>query len=108
MERIMVVAYRPYKGKEEAFRSLLFRQIETYRNEGLLTDREPWFMQSQDGTYLGFFEWKSKAVVDDLAAHPKIQELWMQFEKICAFEKPSAVTELQSMFGDFKSLRRPQ
>lgn len=30
----MVVADCPYKGKEEAFRSLLFRQVEIYRGRG--------------------------------------------------------------------------
>lgn len=104
MERIMVVAYRPYKGKEEAFRSLLFNQIEIYREEGLLSDRDPWYMQSKDGTYLGFFEWKSKAVVDSLETNPKIQQIWMQFEKICAFEKPASVPELQQLFSHFESI----
>ncbi len=108
MERIMIVAYRPYKGKEEAFRSQLFRQIKTYKEENLLSDREPWFMQSKDGTYLCFFEWKSKEVVAGLEANPKIQEIWMQFEKICSFEKPSSVPELQEMFSDFESLSTQQ
>jgi quinol monooxygenase YgiN len=105
MERIMIVAYRPYKGKEEVFRSQLFRQIEIYREEELLSDRDPWFMRTKNGAYLVFFEWKSQEVVDSLETNPQIQQIWMQFEKICSFEKPSSVQEFQEMFSHFESIR---
>jgi len=104
MERIMVVAYRPYKGKEEILKSLLFAQIKVFRDEGLLSGRDPWFMRSNDALYLGFYEWKSKEVVDGLEANPKVQQLWMQFDKICSFEKPASVPELQQLFTHFESI----
>ena len=107
MKRTMVVAYKPYKEKEEALRSLLFSQIETFRQENLLSDRDPWFLRSKDGTYIGFFEWRSQAVVDSLESNPKVQAIWMRFDKICAFEKPSSVIELQSMFGVLESVEAP-
>lgn len=104
MKRIMIVAYKPYKEKEEALKSLLFSQIETFRQENLLSDRDPWFLRSKDGMYLGIFEWRSQAVVDALESNPKVQEIWMRFDKICAFEKPASVGELQGMFGTLESI----
>ena len=101
----MVAAYRPYKGKEEIFQSLLFSQVTTFREENLLSDRDPWFMRAKDGTFLCFFEWKSKEVVDGLEANPKIQQIWMQFEKLCSFERPAVIAEFQQMFGQLESLR---
>jgi hypothetical protein len=107
MERIMVAAYRPYKGKEEAFRALLFSQVATYREEDLLSDRDPWFLLAKDGTYLCFFEWKSREVVEGLEINPKIQHIWMQFEKICSFEKPATIPEFQQMFSHLEA-NKPQ
>ena len=101
----MVAAYRPYKGKEEAFRDLLFSQVAVFRDENLLSDRDPWFMRAADGTYLCFFEWRSKEVVDGLEVNPRIQQIWMQFEKICSFEKPAAVPEFQQMFSQLESVQ---
>lgn len=105
MERIMVAAYRPYKGKEEVFRSLFFSQVVTFREEGLLSDRDPWFMCAKDGTFMCFFEWKSKEVMDGMETNPKVQQIWMQFEKICSFEKPANVPEFQQMFSQLETIK---
>lgn len=104
MERIMVVAYRPYKGKEEILKSLLLSQVKIYREEGLLAEHDPWFMRSRDATYLGFYKWKSEEIVNSLEANPRVQEIWMQFEKICSFEKPASVPELQQLFDHLESI----
>ena len=105
MERIMVSAYRPYKGKEEVFKSLFFSQVAILREEGFLSDRDPWFMRAKDGTYLCFLEWKSWGVADKPGTNPKVQKLWMQFEKICSFEKPASIPEFQQMFSLLEALK---
>lgn len=101
----MVAAYRPYKGKEEAFQALLFNQVAVFREEGLLSDRDPWFMRTKDGSFLCFFEWKSREVVDGLETNPKVQHIWMQFEKICSFEKPASIPEFQQMFSQLETIK---
>lgn len=65
-ERMVIVAYKPFPGKEKALEILLRTHVETLRSQGLASNRKPVFLKAK-GAYIEIFGWKSKAAIE--AAH---------------------------------------
>jgi quinol monooxygenase YgiN len=59
MDIIAIASYLPKKGKEKKFLRLLKNHIPTLRAEGLISDKDAYRMQAENGTIIEVFEWKS-------------------------------------------------
>jgi hypothetical protein len=54
--RIVIVAYKPFAGKEKKLDALMKMHVEILRQEGLVTERDPVMMRAADGMVLEVFE----------------------------------------------------
>ena len=103
-ERIVIAAYKPFPGKEEALRELMKTHVETLRSQGLVTGRTPITMQGADGIVLEVFGWKSKEAIESAHANPVVQEMWEQFGTVCEFIPAREVPEMANLFSEFDPL----
>ncbi len=99
--RIVIVAYRPFKGNEKVLRKLVERHILILQKERLATDRMPVIMKSETGDIIEIFEWTSAASIEKAHHHPKIQELWEEFTEVCEYIPISEVPEAKKLFSEF-------
>lgn len=103
MGDMVIVAYRPKHGCEQALLDLLRNHVPFLRGLGLATDREPILMRAKDGLLVEVFEWQKDAIEK---AHnmPAVQELWAKYEEVCDYIPLSQLPETQEMFAEFKAI----
>ena len=89
MGRIVVMVYRPHRGKEHELIPILKSGYVLLKDRGYLTNRPPILMQASNKCLLKIFEWKGKESMISAEADPLVQEHWMRVSKICDFEKPA-------------------
>lgn len=99
--RIVIVAYRPFAGKEKELDALMKTHVEILRKEGLATDREPVLMRCSDDTVLEVFEWKSREAIESAHNNPAVQKMWQEYAQVCTFVPLSQVKETHDMFAEF-------
>ena len=104
MGRIVVVGYKPKPGKESELEALMETHRPVLKVEGLVTDRETVIMQSEDGTIIEIFEWKSKAAIESAHTNPRVQKMWQAYFSVCDFVPVSQVPEISSLFSEFTPL----
>jgi hypothetical protein len=104
MGRILVVVYKPFRGKEGDVLDVIGHHMPVLRAEGLATDRKPILMRSDDGSIIEIFEARSAEAIQQAAYNTKIQELWMAMGRISEFIKPTEVQEFQTLFSQFESI----
>ena len=59
MERIVIVAYKPFPGKELELKSLILTHWDILNKEGLVTDRKSIICEAEEGIIVEIFGWKS-------------------------------------------------
>ena len=59
MGRIVIVLYRPKKGKEKELLEVVKEHVPILRSENLATEREAIVGRATDGTIVEIFEWIS-------------------------------------------------
>jgi quinol monooxygenase YgiN len=101
MGRIVIAAYKPKSGQQEALRRLIVDHVATLRREGLVTDRAPITMEAQDGTIVEVFEWKSAAAIEAAHTNPTVGALWGRYAEICDYIPVGRVPEAAQMFSEF-------
>ncbi len=101
MSEIVIVAYRPKPGRDEALLALLKDHAATLRRLGLATDRKSVLMRAGDGSFIEVFEWKDGAI-DAAHADPAVQAMWAEFAKVCDYIPLDALTEASDLFAGFK------
>lgn len=99
--RIVIVAYKPHPGKEQALKNLLQAHVAILDAEGLVTERRPVIMLAKDGTMIEVFEWKSKEAIDLAHTNPRVQKMWEQFGSVCEYLPLSNVAEANNLFAEF-------
>lgn len=104
MGRIVVVAYKPKPGKDDALRAAVARHVAVLRAEALVTKRAPIVMRAADGTILEVFEWMSPAAIERAHQTPSVQALWAQFADACDYIPLAQVPEGQQMFAEFDAI----
>jgi quinol monooxygenase YgiN len=104
MGRIVVVGYKPKPDKESELAALMKTHLPILREEGFLTDRESIVMQSEDGTIIEVFEWKSKGAIESAHTNLKVQEMWQAYSSVCDYVPLSEVPEISSIFSEFTPL----
>lgn len=104
MGRIVIVAYRPFKGQEQEVLDIVRHHLPILRAEGLITNRKPIVMRSNDGCIIEVFEWVSREAIEKAHYNAAVQALWMRAAKVCTFEKPVEIQEFCQPFSEFESI----
>lgn len=100
--RIVIVAYKPLPGKEQALHQLIQTHVSILYGEGLVTERKPIIVQSGDGTLIEIFEWKSIEAIDLAHTNPRVQKMWEEFASVCEYVPVSEVAEAKNLFSEFE------
>ena len=101
MGRIVIVAYKPKPGKEEALKALTKTHVPRLKQEGLVTGREPIIMEAADGTIVEVFEWLSDEAIQDAHKNPAVQKMWGEYAEVCDYVPLNTLNESSMMFAGF-------
>jgi quinol monooxygenase YgiN len=104
MGRIVMAAFRPKAGQQDALRSLVERHRQVLRAEQLVTDRPPCAMRAADGTIIEVFEWRSADAVAQAHRNAAVQAIWAEFDAHCDYLPLADVAEARQPFTEFESL----
>jgi hypothetical protein len=97
---VVIVAYRPKRGKEADLLQLTREHLTVLREEGLATAREAIVCRAQDGTIIEVFEWEAGGAA---AAHgnERVKALWARYWDACDIVKLQDLAEAGQMFAGF-------
>lgn len=99
---VVIVAYRPKRGKEGELLELVRNRVSKLRREGLATDRKPVIARTQDGTLIEVSEWKSRQAIEAAHKNPNVLAMWDKFFKICDCVPLKTLAEAKEMFAGFE------
>jgi hypothetical protein len=100
MGDMVIVAYRPKPGQEEALAKIVTAHVPKLRAWGLATDRPSLVMKAGDGTLVEVFEWGDGAV-QRAHADPRVLAMWGEFGTACDIVTLRALAETAEMFATF-------
>jgi hypothetical protein len=101
MERIVILAYRPLPGKQQALELVVQKHWDILNREGLVSSRKPVVATAEDGTIVEVFGWKSKDAISAAHSNKEVLRLWEEFGQACEFIPIGVVPESQQMFSEF-------
>ncbi len=101
MERIVIVGYRPFPGKNTELKELMKTHLQVLRKENLVTDRQSVIMEAKDGTIIEVFGWKSKEAMNAAHTNQEVLKIWNAYEKVCEYIPISELPECQELFSEF-------
>lgn len=104
MGRVVIVIYRPLKGKEAALEHLVKSHHAVLQQENLVTVRKPVIMKAIDESIVEIFEWISPEAIEKAHANPVVGQLWEKFNEVCTYEKPVDLNEFHNIFSEFESI----
>jgi hypothetical protein len=104
MGRFVIVAYRPFPGKEERLLELTREHLPILRGEGLATDRPSYVMRATDGTIIEVFEWKSAEAIAAAHQNPVWQAMCGRYSEACEYIRLESLAECKNMFAEFDSV----
>lgn len=102
--RIVIIAYKPKPSMENELKVLVLGHYPKLQEQGLVTDRIPIIMQSQDGTIIEVFEWKSSEAIQRAHTNEAVGQMWMQFNKACDYIPIGQVAESSNLFADYSPI----
>lgn len=108
MTRISFVLYRPRKGKDKELLQMLPSHFQILRSEGLITSRQVVGMKCGDGSIMVVMEWVSGEALENAPENPNVQKIWMEVDRVAAFDEPASLSELKMNFPDFEYLHVDQ
>jgi len=101
MGRLVIVAYKPKPGKEEALKQLMRTHYSRLDKEGLVTERTPVLMEAEDGAIVEVFEWLSDEAIHQAHSNPEVLKMWAEFFDACDIVPLNTLSEANSMFAGF-------
>jgi quinol monooxygenase YgiN len=104
MGRFVIVAYTPKPGCAEQLVNLVRKHVQILRAQKLVTDRQPYAMQAQDGTIVEVFEWTSAAAIEAAHTNPAVHALWAEFGEVCEYRPLANLAECSRMFAEFDAV----
>ena len=104
MGRVVIVVYRPLKGKEARLENLVKGHHAVLQQQGLVTARKPVLMRAVDGSIVEVFEWLSSEAIERAHTDAVVGQLWEKFNELCSFEKPVELAEFHKIFSEFESI----
>lgn len=102
---IVIVCFRPKKGKEELLHEAVKEHLPVLRKEGLITDRPGAAMKTKDGSIIEVFEWKSEEAIEAAHKNESVLKLWKKFEESCEYIPFDKLEESGQMFPGFEPLK---
>lgn len=102
MERIVIVVYKPFPGKEFELKKLIKNHWNILHKEGLVTNRKSIICKSNEGTIIEVFGWKSKEAIEQSHSNEVVQKMWDEFSKVCDYIPISEVKESLNLFSEFE------
>lgn len=103
-ERIVIVGYRPFPGKEVELKELMKNHVSILRSQGLASEREPVLMQAANGTIIEVFGWKSKEAIEAAHTNAIIQKMWGEYAEVCEYIPIGTLQESTNLFSEFAPL----
>ncbi|TXH27874.1 MAG: hypothetical protein E6Q96_06015 [Cyclobacteriaceae bacterium] len=103
-ERIVMVGYKPFPGKDGALKHLIKTHVARLRKEGLASDREPILMISKSGVIIEIFGWKTKEAIDAAHTNATVQKMWAEYEEVCEYIPVGNLEETTTLFSEFSPL----
>ncbi len=103
MGEVVIVAYRPKPGGEQALVALAKDHVPYLRRLGLATDRQAIILQAKDGVIVEVFEWVPGGI-GRAHGHPKVQKLWIRYAEVCDYVPLSALPEAAELFATFQPI----
>ncbi|MBK6265109.1 hypothetical protein JKA74_08670 [Marivirga sp. S37H4] len=104
MEKIVIVGYRPFPGKESQLMELMNIHWQTLDKENLVSARKPVLMKSLDGTVIEVFGWKSKEAMDLAHSNETVLKIWEKYAEVCEYVPIAELTESKHIFSEFSPL----
>ena len=101
---IVFALYKPHKNKENELKQLISNHMLILKSNHLITDRKPILVQSDDGTYIEIFEWKSNSAFDEAHQNLEVQKNWNAMGKVCDFKTLNSIEEAKEFFPHFKPI----
>jgi hypothetical protein len=98
--RLVIVAYKPFPGKEEALLALTREHVPLLRGEGLATDWPVTACRAADGTIVEVFEWAAGAM-GRAHTNPVVMDLWARYAEVCDYVPLNQLPESAEMFAGF-------
>ncbi|HHY51532.1 MAG TPA: hypothetical protein GYA10_17505 [Alphaproteobacteria bacterium] len=108
MGRIVIAAYRPKSGRQQALERLMRRHHERLRTEGLVTDRPPVLMRAGDGTMLEVFEWLSADAIAAAHRRPALQAMFEEYADVSERVPLRELEEAGELVAAFEPLQRDE
>lgn len=104
MPQVVIVAYKPKQGKEQALKQLMQTHLPRLKQEGLVTDRESIIVEAADGTIIEVFEWLSAEAIANAHNNPVVQQMWAEYAEVCDYAPLNTLSEAGDMFATFSPL----
>ena len=101
MERITIVGYKPFKGKETELLELIKTHWQELNEENLVSQRKSIIMKSSNGTIIEIFGWKSKEAIELAHSNPVVQKMWTEYSEVCEYIPISDLEESSNLFSEF-------
>lgn len=103
-ERIVIVGYKPFPGREKELMQLIKTHVARLRKEGLASDREPILMVSKSGVVIEVFGWKNKEAIEAAHTNATVQKMWAEYEQVCEYVPIGNLEEATTLFSEFSPL----
>ena len=101
MERIVIVGYKPLRGKQAELKELMKTHWQILDRENLVSKRVPIIMQSVNGTIIEIFGWKSQEAMELAHSNPVVQKMWNEYSKVCQYVPIGDLDESTNLFSEF-------
>ncbi|MFZ5748107.1 MAG: hypothetical protein ACOY45_10700 [Pseudomonadota bacterium] len=101
MADVVIVAYRPKPGCEEALLALARAHVPRLQALGLATDRAPVLMRGEGGVVIEVFEWADGGI-DRAHGLPEVQAMWQRYAEVCDYVPLASVAEAGNLFAEFE------
>ena len=103
MSDVVIVAYRPKAGKQEALLQLIREHVPMLRAYGLATEMPSTLAMAADGTVVEVFEWATGAM-EQAHTHPAVGAMWASYAEVCDYVPLRSLAEAGELFAAFQRL----
>lgn len=101
---LVIVAYKPKPGKNEALGQLVNNHVPELAKLGLVTNRKPVIVEAANGTISEVFEWFDNDAIQQAHSNPEVHKMWAAFADACYYVPLNTLAEAGDMFSGFKPL----
>ena len=106
MSNHMIIAvYKPNEGKEAELLEIVRKHLPALREFGLVTDRDGYVAQSQDGSIVEIFEWAGPDASEKAHKHPGVMALWDAMGAVASFPTLKELPEATTPFPSFTTIQ---